>query len=110
MSKLFNQLQTFQSLDSKFPINAALTFLYVVEHNPCLKVDMEEALGFTTASGSRNTDYLSKVNRLRKPGLDLITKKDNPDDRRQVILTLTPKGEALANQLGESAYALDRSG
>ena len=109
MKPLFKALQLLQAQDSKFPINAALTLLYVAMNEPCLKKDMEIALGFTTASGSRNTDYLSKINRLRQEGLDFINKVDDPDDRRQTILTLTPKGKDFINQLG-NAYALDRSG
>jgi DNA-binding MarR family transcriptional regulator len=84
--------------------------MYVAMNEPCLKKDMELALGFTTASGSRNTDYLTKINRLRQPGLDLITKEDDPDDRRQTVLTLTPKGKDFIKQLEDSAYAIQRSG
>lgn len=109
MRQLFHCLQQLQKKDSKFPINAALTLLYVAQHEPCLKKDMELALGFSTASGSRNTDYLTKINRLRQEGLDLINKEDDPDDRRQTILTLTPKGKEFINQLGDY-YALDRGG
>ena len=99
-----------QRHDSKFPINAALTLLYVASNEPCLKRDMELALGFSTATGSRNTDYLSKINRLRTPGLDFINKVDDPDDRRQTVLTLTPKGKEFIQQLEDSAYAIQRSG
>ena len=110
MKPLFRSLQLLQEKDSKFPINAALTLLYVAMNEPCLKKDMESDLGFTTASGSRNTDYLTKINRLRQPGLDLINKEDDPDDRRQTVLTLTPKGEDFITQLEDSAYAIQRSG
>ena len=109
MKQLFTVLQRLQEKDSKFPINAAITFVYVAMNEPCLKRDMELALGFETSTGSRNTDYLTKVNRLRKPGLDLINKEDDPDDRRQTILTLTPKGKDFIKQLGV-AYELDRGG
>ena len=110
MKQVFRVLKKLQEKDSKFTINAALTFVYVAMNEPCLKKDMELALGFTTASGSRNTDYLTKINRLRQPGLDLINKEDDPNDRRQTVLTLTNRGKEFVNQLGVSAYALDRGG
>ena len=111
MKPLFRQLQLLQLQDSKFPINAALTLMYVASNEPCLKRDMELALGFSTATGSRSTDYLSKINRLRAPGLDFINKVDDPDDRRQTILTLTPKGKEFIKQLEDPAYAaIQRSG
>ena len=109
MKQLLRQLQLMQHQDSKFPINAALTLLYVARNEPCLKRDMEIALGFSTATGSRNSDYLSKINRLRSPGLSFINKVDDPDDRRQTVLTLTPKGKEFVNLLGDY-YALDRGG
>ena len=99
MSQLLRQLQSLQALSSKLPLNAALSFLYVAQHGPCFKRDLELALGFSTATGSRNTDYLFRLNRLRKPGLDLIKKYEDPNDRRQCILELTDKGQALIEKL-----------
>ena len=99
VNQLFKALTHLKKVDDRFPVNAAITLLYIHKHNPCLKQDMENALGFNSASGSRNTDYLSKINRLRKPGLDFITKVENPDDRRQTVLTLTKKGEEFVNLL-----------
>ena len=100
VKQLFRAFKQLKQKDTKFPINAALALLYVAEHEPCLKQDMEIALDFTSASGSRNTDYLSNNNRLRKPGLGFISKEDNPDDRRHSILTLTPRGKDFINSLG----------
>ena len=92
MNNLQNAFQAFKDLDRKFPINAALVFLYIAKHEPCLKQDMENALGLTSASGSRNTSYLCDSNRLKKPGLGLIVKQDSIEDRRHSDLTLTDKG------------------
>ena len=102
MKQLFRAMSLLKEQDDRFPINAVLTLLYIAEHNPCLKQDMENALGFNSASGSRNTDYLSTINRLRKPGLGFITKEDNPYDRRQTTLALTERGEEFIHQLSEA--------
>ena len=101
VNKLFKAFQLLKAKDSKFPINAALVLLYVADNEPCLKQDMEVALDFSSASGSRNTDYLSSNNRLRKPGMGFIVKEDCIEDRRLSVLTLTPKGKEFVNLLME---------
>ena len=94
--RVFKLLKT---QDDRLPINAALTLAYVSMHEPCLKQDMEAALEFSCAAGSRNTDYLSDINRFQKPGLGLLHKEENPDDRRQSVLTLTDTGRDFIHQL-----------
>ena len=66
---------------------------------------MEQELGLTTASSSRNTDILSK-GRLGRgaKGLDLITKEVDPSNRRRQTLKLTPRGRALAQQMKTIIY------
>ena len=103
VKQLFKAFKLLKEKDSKFPINAALVLLYVAENEPCLKQDMELALDFSSASGSRNTDYLSNNNRLRKPGMGFIIKEDCIDDRRLSVLTLTPKGKEFVNLLMEKS-------
>ena len=88
-----------QSQDKKLPLNAALILAYISAHEPCLKQDVETALEISVASGSRNTDYLSDNHRLQKPGLGFIHKEENPDDRRQSVLTLTNTGRDFIHQL-----------
>jgi len=66
---------------------------------------MEQELGLTAASSSRNTDILSKGRPGRAAeGLDLITKEVDPSNRRRQILTLTPRGRSLANQMKSTIY------
>ena len=91
-------------MDREVPGQLVSAFLYIASHNPCHKQALEEDLGFPTASGSRTTDWLSSFHRLGKPGLGLIEKKQDPVNRRRALLTLTPKGEALARQMKEIIY------
>ena len=99
MNPLFQAFKTFQAVDDRFPVNAALSLLYIANHEPCFKQEMENALGFNSASGSRNTDYLCKINRLKKPGLGFIAKEEDFHDRRRSILTLTDKGRHFIESL-----------
>ena len=66
---------------------------------------MEHELNLTSASASRNTDILSKGRLGRESqGLGLITKEKDNFNRRKQILTLTPAGKALANQMKSIIY------
>lgn len=79
-------------------------FYYVASHDPCYLKSIEEDLGFTQGSCSRGSDYLSAVDRLGKPGLNWITKKEDNLDARRMVLSLTPTGKAVIRQLKEILY------
>ena len=80
------------------------TLFYIGSRNDCHKTALEEDLNFTTASGSRNTDKLSKDHRLGKAGLDLIVKETEEEAPRRQRLRLTKKGEDLMNQIKQILY------
>lgn len=104
IERLLKAINLLRLLDREMPAQVIASFLYVASHDNCHKQAMEEELSMTVASGSRNTDWLSKYHRLNKPGLNLITKEADPTDRRRQILKLTPKGHELVNQLQEILY------
>ena len=63
---------------------------------------MEEALELTTASGSRNCDWLSSGRTgVKHQGLELIRKEK---DGRRYRLRLTAKGKALAQKMKSCIY------
>jgi DNA-binding MarR family transcriptional regulator len=93
-----------RQLDREMPAQVLATLFYVATHDDCHKQALEEALEFTAASGSRNTDWLSNKHRLGKPGLNLITKKTDPSNRRRQTLQLTTKGHQLMSQLRGVLY------
>ncbi len=86
--------------EGNMPMQALQCFLYVCSHDNCHKAKMEQDLGLSVASGSRNTDYLCSQNRLKKAGLNLITKEVEPAQHgRRLILRLTPLGVRIKNDL-----------
>ena len=85
--------------DGNMPLQALQCFLYVCSHDKCHKSRMEQDMGLSTASGSRNTDYLCAQNRFKVAGLNLITKEVDPLNRRRSILRLTPLGVRIKNEL-----------
>ena len=104
MAKLAQAIEHFRTLDKEIPAQVIATFLYVASHDDCSKVDLEKALSFSSASGSRNTDWLSAFHRLNKPGLGLIIKYRDPNNRRRQVLQLSPKGRKLVQELKEILY------
>jgi len=104
INKLLKAFELLRIMDREIPGQVVATFLYIASHNPCHKQKLEEDLGFTTASASRNSDWLSEYHRLRKRGLGLIVKERDEYNRRRLMFRLTPKGEALARQLEGLLY------
>ncbi len=104
MDRLMKAVNLLRLYDREFPAQLMAVLFYVASHERCHKQAMEEELNLTTASSSRNTDWLSKVHRLNKPGLDLIKKEVDPGNQRRQMLTLTAKGKDLVKQLTSIIY------
>lgn len=104
ISKVLKAFELLRLMDRQIPGQLVTAFLYVASHNPCHKQAMEEDLGIKVASGSRLIDWLSDYHRLGKPGLGLVKKYQDPTNHRRIIVELTPKGQALANQMRDLIY------
>ena len=105
MAKLAQVIDRFRRLDNEIPWQTLATFLYIASHDDCTKVDLERALEFSTASGSRNTDWLSDKHRiLDRNGLGLINKSRDPNNKRRLLLALTPKGKRLVQTIKDILY------
>ena len=98
-------MRTFSLFDPEMPLQLQLTFLYVASHDNCHKQALEEALGYSNAAGSRNTDYLAKIHRYKtKKGMNLISKERDPSSPRRYALALTKEGKALVDNLKTTLY------
>ena len=104
IERLLKVMEAFRLFDREMPASVVSCFLYVASHNDCHKQALEEDLVMKTSSGSRNTDWLSKYHRLNKPGLNLIIKEPDPDNRRRQQLRLSPKGEQLVKLIEDLLY------
>ena len=105
MDQIRSAFEQIRLLDREMPGQVLCCFLYVASHDMCHSNAMAEALGLTAASSSRNTDILStgRPGRVAE-GLDLITKERDETNRRLQILTLTPRGKQLAQQMKSIIY------
>lgn len=104
IARLLRAVERIRILDRQFPAQVLATLLYIASHENCHKQALEDDLGMTTASSSRNTDWLSDFHRLRKSGLGLIIKEDDPSNGRRQQLRLSPKGRQLIQQIKEDLY------
>ena len=105
LERLHSAFELIRIKDREMPGQVVSCFLYVASHDGCHKQAMEHELNLTSASASRNTDILSKGRLGRESqGLGLITKRRDNDNGRKQILTLTPAGKALANQMKSIIY------
>lgn len=82
---------------SDIPLSVLQCFMYVAMRDGCHLQALEEDLNLGTASGSRNTDWLSIRKRDGKPGFGLIIKQRDPTNRRRVMLRLTVRGRKLVD-------------
>ena len=102
LEKVFEAFDLLRLFEREIPGQLVSCFLYIASHDGCHKQAMEEALEFTTASGSRNCDWLSSGRTgVKHQGLDLIRKEK---DGRRYRLRLTAKGKALAQKMKSCIY------
>ena len=103
---LLRVLHMFMKLDKsqEVPLQAIAVFWFVATYQNCSKKDIEDHFKMSKASASRITDYLSRYHRLGKPGLGLISKEQDPNDKRKTLLKLTRKGKDLIEKSFSTLY------
>lgn len=105
MEKIQRAFDLIRVLDREMPGQVVSVFLYIASHDGCNKQALEQELGLTTASSSRNTDLLSSGRIGRgTSGLGLITKEVDPGNGRRQVLKLTPSGKDLARMIKHTIY------
>ena len=103
---LLRVLTLFMKLDNTqdVPLQAIAVFWYVATYQNCSKKDIEEYFKMSKASISRMTDYISRYHRLGKAGLGLISKEQDPKDKRRTLLKLSRKGKDLIEKSFNTLY------
>ena len=103
---LLRVLHMFMKLDDtqQVPLQSMAVFWYVATYQNCSKKDIEAHFKMSKASTSRMTDYLSRYHRLGKAGLGLISKEQDPKDKRKTLLKLTRKGKDLIEKSFSTLY------
>ena len=99
---LFRTVQLLEKLRELFPdlpIQTISVFLIIAMKPGISQRELLKLLDLSQAGMSRNVMALGEVNRHGKPGLGLIVQNKDPFDNRQVMLTLTASGKALAERV-----------
>lgn len=104
IERLLKAHDLIRMMDRDMPAQVVSCLLYIASHKNCHKQAMEEYLDISVASGSRNSAWLSDKHRLGKPGLGLITREEDPTNRRRLTLKLTKKGELLIKSIRSVLY------
>lgn len=103
LSKLDDIYQCFQEYDSEMLVQTMRTFLQVAmaDKEGITMCNLICNLNMPQSTLSRNVSMLSKMNRHRVKGHNLVETFENPEDRRSKIVKLTFNGERLANRIHE---------
>jgi DNA-binding MarR family transcriptional regulator len=104
IERMLRVMDLLRVLDREVPAQVLSCLFYIASHDGCHKTAMEEDLGLTTASSSRNIDRLTKQHRLGKPGMDLISKEVDPTNKKRLTLHLNQRGHDLVRQIESILY------
>ena len=86
-------------IDSELQLQTLRTFLLIAQRGHCTQKDLENELGVTNASASRNVSYWTERRFDRKPGIGFVERVEDEFDRRFKVLRLTKKGKDFFEQL-----------
>ena len=92
-------LEAFRRYDPDMPIQYALSFLTIAQHEGLSMGDLAQRLGIAQSSASRNIAALSRWHSFGKAGHDLVEAQEDPRERRRKIVSLTPRGHRLVADL-----------
>lgn len=96
-----------KEVDPELQFQTFRCFLFVAHRGSCTQKDVEEGLGVSNASASRNISYWTQQRFDRKPGKGFIMRVEDPNDRRYRVLTLTKQGRDFFHELrtfGKAEY------
>ena len=96
---LIKALGRLRDRHSDMTLQQAMSFFLVAEKPGITQRELYEALGTNDSVASRTVAILSDVGSRNTPGLDLVEMRINPEDRRERILRLTPKGRRLMDDI-----------
>lgn len=100
-AKLYRAFGRLRDRHVDMTLQQAMVFLYVAAHPGIAQRELFKALEVSDSAASRNLALLSDIGNRGLPGLDIVTMKVNPIDRRERLLDLTAKGKRLLADIME---------
>lgn len=111
---LLRAVEEFRKLDPVMPAQMIAHFLIIADRCDAVSdrsfdhlsmKELSNLTGMSQSSTSRIVQYFGKVWKTSKEGsvsgLDLVEAYENPEERRQKLVRLTPKGKRIAQSLRE---------
>lgn len=93
-------IEEFRKINPEMQAQTLLTFCAVASRDGQVPMqEVQQMTGMTGTSTSRNVAALGSVHAGGKPGMDLVVAFENPLNRRQKLLKLTPKGRRVAESI-----------
>jgi len=100
VNKVLGAVQAVRSLDSEMPLGQLVFFLTVAKNEGAPLREIAEQCNMLMGTASRYMANLQFIPRYRQQaGVSLIEAFDNPADRRQKVIVLTPAGRTLLEDL-----------
>lgn len=90
--KVASFIEEFRKLNAEMQAQQMAIFLAVAAKPDLTVTDIANATGHSTSSVSRNIAALGKTHRKGLPGLDILVAVEDPIDRRNKRIRMTPKG------------------
>lgn len=106
LEKVANALQLMSDMYYKTTVNHVRVFLYIAANNDKIieTRDLPDALGMTQTTLNRTMRSMADRSYIHESGLKILRIQINPQDERQRIVELTPKGKQLALELERIIY------
>ncbi|MCP1674317.1 DNA-binding MarR family transcriptional regulator [Natronocella acetinitrilica] len=95
-------IDVFRSVDPEFSPGMIACFLTIARFDGISQHQIAERIGHRPASVSRFCAMLAEYGRGGKAGLRLITIHECPSDRRLREMRLTPKGQAVIENINHA--------
>jgi DNA-binding MarR family transcriptional regulator len=92
-------LQVVRKIDPDMPTQTFAALLFIAINPGCSQLQMLKALKLSTSTATRISARLGEWERYGKAGLRLVTQEQNPQDRRERQLYLTPAGTRLVQEV-----------
>lgn len=106
---LMSALEPFRAHNPTMPLQLAFTFLMVAADEGQPVSEYARKLGMAPGVMARNLLDLGDYNRRREPGLELVSDKFDPLDRRIHRKFLTHKGQALVGAISRAMERMKRT-